>query len=56
MKVRIDTLRWIASKLANRKYGDKLDINAKLEHDVVGELRSFLQGGSKLPIAQRVIE
>jgi hypothetical protein len=56
MKVRIDTLRWIASKLANRKYGDKLDINAKVEHDVVGDLRTFLQGGSRLPIAQRVIE
>jgi hypothetical protein len=32
------------SKLAPKKYGDKLDIDANLKVDAVGDLRAFLDG------------
>lgn len=30
-RVRVDTRKWIASKLKPKKYGDKLDLNGKLD-------------------------
>lgn len=44
MKLRADHRRWLLSKLAPKKYGDKLDIDANLKVDAVGDLRAFLDG------------
>jgi hypothetical protein len=43
-KLRADHRRWLLSKLAPKRYGDKLELDATLKHDVVGELRAFLDG------------
>lgn len=50
-KLRIDTRRWAAAKLNPRRYSEKVEIEAKHTHDVIGELRDFLLGNnSRLPI------
>jgi len=53
LRLRVDARKWAASKLAPRRYGDKLELAGGVEHshDAVGELRDFLmQTGSRLPI------
>lgn len=40
-KLEIDTLKWQISKLAPKKYGDKLELDNK--HDLSDELKSLLQ-------------
>lgn len=49
-RLEVDSLKWAAAKLAPKRYGDKLDVEATVTHDVVGELRSFLSGQSRLPV------
>lgn len=49
-RLRVDSLKWVASKLAPRHYGDRIEVQAKVTHDVVGELREFIAGGSRLPL------
>jgi len=49
-RLKLDTLKWSASKLAPKRYGDKLEVDATVKHDVVGELRAFLGDSSRLPI------
>lgn len=44
-RLKVDTLKWVASKLAPRRYGDKIEVDATLKHDVVGDLREFLAQG-----------
>lgn len=51
-RLRIDTIKWFAAKLSPRAYGDRLELDAKVQHDVVGELRSFLAAGSRLPLGR----
>lgn len=50
-KLRVETRKWAASKLNPRRYGDKVEVEARHTHDVMGELRDFLLGSnSRLPI------
>ncbi len=42
LKVRIDTIKWFASKLAPKIYGERI-VN---EHDVTGELAEMLKNAS----------
>lgn len=49
MRLRVDSIKWAASKLAPKRYGDKIEVDATVKHDVVGELRDFL-AGSRLPV------
>lgn len=50
-KLRIEAREWKASKLHPRRYGPKVELEAKHTHDVMGELRDFLlSNGSRLPI------
>jgi hypothetical protein len=48
-RLEMDALKWSAARMHPRRYGDKVEVEAKVTHDVVGELRGFLQG-SRLPI------
>ena len=52
-RLRFDALRWTAARLAPKRYGDKIEVDAKVQHDLVGELRSHLQAGSRLPVRRR---
>lgn len=54
-RLRFDALKWTASKLAPKKYGDKIEVDARLTHDVVGELRQHLQSGSRLPVRRNSV-
>jgi hypothetical protein len=36
-RVRIDARKWVASKLKPKRYGDRLDLNAKVEHSDVSD-------------------
>lgn len=49
-RLKLDALKWTASKLNPKRYGDKLDVDAKVTVDATAELREFLKGGSRLPI------
>lgn len=49
-RLKVDALKWTASKLAPKRYGEKLEVDATVTHDVVGELRNHLNGRSKLPL------
>lgn len=44
-RLKVDTLKWVASKLAPRRYGDKIEVDASVKLDVVGDLREFLAQG-----------
>lgn len=47
-RTRADHRKWVLSKLSKR-YADKVEIDATVRHDVVGELREFLSA-SRLPL------
>lgn len=51
-RLKLDALKWTASKLAPKRYGEKVEVDAKVTHDVVGELRQLVSG-SRLPIRSR---
>lgn len=51
-RTQIDTLKWVASKFAPAKFGDKVQVDATVTHDVVGELRAYLSGHSRFAIAK----
>lgn len=44
-QLRIDSRKWILSKLAPKKYGDRLDVNANVTTNLVSELAAL--NGSK---------
>jgi hypothetical protein len=48
-RLKLDALKWTASKLAPKRYGDKVEIDATVKVDAVEELREFLKS-SRLPI------
>lgn len=52
-RLKVDALKWVASKFAPRKYGDKLEVEATVKHDAVGELREYLQGKSRIPVRSK---
>jgi hypothetical protein len=49
-RLKADNLKWLAAKVAPKRYGDKLEVDAHIQHDVVGELRAALQSRSRLPL------
>jgi transposase-like protein len=51
-RLKADNLKWITSRLAPKRYGDRIEVEAKVEHDVVGELRDHLRA-SRLPVSRR---
>lgn len=56
-KLRIDTRKWVAAKLAPRRYSEKLELDGSLKHthDATEELRQYLQQtGSRLPVREDV--
>jgi len=51
-RLRVETRRWAVSKLAPRRYGDKVEIDAKVHGDPIADLvRRIHAGGSCLPMA-----
>lgn len=52
-RLKVDSLKWAASKLAPRRFGDKIEVDATVKHDVVGDLRAHLTAGSRLPLASK---
>ena len=47
-KLRVEARKWIASKLKPKQYGDKLDIDAKIESKVVPEWLKEKPDGSTI--------
>lgn len=43
-KLKVDTRKWVLSKLQPKKYGDKLDIDAKVSGDIVIQMPSEADG------------
>ena len=41
VRVKIDTLKWIASKLKPKKYGDKLELGGDQDNPITIELVSY---------------
>lgn len=52
-RLEVDSLKWAASKLAPKRYGEKIEVDATVRHDVVGELRNYLSGQSRLRMKAR---
>lgn len=52
-RLRIDSRKWFASKLAPKKYGDKLDIDAKTNGKLTMEVGPSVDAITKLSKAQR---
>ena len=52
LRIEVDTLKWIASKLLPKTYGDHLDITSTVTFDVGGDLQKALMlasGSSETP-------
>ena len=51
-RLRVETRRWAASKLAPRRYGDKVEIDAKVHGDPIAELVQRIHAsGAGLPMS-----
>ena len=46
-RLKVDTLKWIMSKLGHRKYGDKLAIDASGQHHGITEIKRVIIGWEK---------
>lgn len=45
--------RWRASKIAPKEYGERLDVDATVKHDVTGQLAEFIAGRTnRVPIKE----
>ena len=40
-RLRMDARKWVASKLKPKKFGDKIDVDAKLDHTLTVEITRF---------------
>lgn len=49
-RLQADSLRWLASKMNPRRYGERVEVDATVKHDVVGELKEHLSRRSRLPV------
>ena len=49
VRVKIDTLKWIASKLKPKKYGDKLELGGDQDNPITIELVSYANKMLKAP-------
>lgn len=50
-RLRVDSRKWVASKLAPRRYGDRVEVDATVNVDRIAELRDYIHRvGSRLPI------
>ncbi len=52
-RLKVDTLKWVAAKFAPKRFGDRVEVDATVKHDVVGELRAFLGASGRLPVADQ---
>lgn len=50
-RLQIDARKWLLAKMAPKKYGDRIEVDANVKVDAVGDLRAFLATGSRLPIS-----
>lgn len=51
-RLRVETRRWAASKLAPRRYGDKVELEAKISSDPVGDLvRRIHAADTRVPLS-----
>ncbi len=50
-RLRVDARKWVASKLAPRRYGERVEVDARVNVDHMAELRDRIhRAGSLLPI------
>lgn len=42
-KVRVDARKWVASKLKPKRYGDKLDLDAKIDSNITIQTISYIE-------------
>lgn len=40
-RLKMDARKWVASKLKPKKYGDKLDLDGKIDHNLIVEITRF---------------
>lgn len=51
-RLRVEARKWIASKLAPRQYGEKVEVDTRLSVDPLAELRELVhRGNRRLPLA-----